>query len=107
MSHHHDKCGVLVLDAQGGKSWTNQRSARRIVDRGLAVRQPDGTLRMIGSDRRYCSEPQAKAHGPTLAIVAPRKKRRPQHAVACGDCHKVWLPDGTWGTCEKRNGKAA
>jgi len=60
----HSKCGTLVWSSTG-EAWTSKRGARRLIDRKLAERQPDGTLRMYESDYRFRSEPQSTS-GPDL-----------------------------------------
>ena len=60
----HSKCGTLVWSSTG-EAWTSKRGARRLIDRQLAERQPDGTLRMYESDYRFRSEPQCTS-GPDL-----------------------------------------
>ena len=64
----HGKCGVLVLDAEGNRSWTTKRGARRIVERGLGE-ESNGILRMREADLRYNS-PAVAAHSPRLASTA-------------------------------------
>lgn len=56
-----------------GVTYTSLRGARRLIDRGLAERQPDGTLRMLTADRRFASSTGAAiSNGPNLtAIVLP------------------------------------
>lgn len=50
------KCRILVVSSHG-QARTTLRGARRLVDRGLAERLEDGTVRMIESDRRFQSKP--------------------------------------------------
>ena len=93
---------MLVLDAQGHQSWTNKRSARRIVERGLAARVSKHVIQMHVSDARYCSEPR-HLHGPALGLTTMITPPRPHL--------KLLIPLGylhyphRWQTSQK--GKAA
>ena len=59
-----------------GVTYTSKRGARRLIARGLAERQSDGTIQMYESDHRFASSTVARAgiihNGPKLtAIVLP------------------------------------
>jgi hypothetical protein len=64
----HSKKGVRIVTAEGD-SWTSQRGARRMIGRGTAERQPDGTLCLVRSDYRILSEPSHEANGPDLTSI--------------------------------------
>jgi hypothetical protein len=62
------KCKVRVNSSKG-QGYTSKRGARRMIDRGLAERRPDGELRMIESDHRFnCETPSSR--GPRFEVVA-------------------------------------
>jgi hypothetical protein len=94
---NHSKCSVVVISSSG-QAHTTKRGARRLIDRKLAARQPDGTLRMFEGDYRFeCAA--ASTAGPTLRMKSGRRHKRAE-VTECGDCHRRWFPDGKWLTCE-------
>ena len=64
------KCNVVVI-SESGKSWTTKRGARRLVDRELAERQPDGSVRMRESDYRFACSSGPHNNGPRLEVSIP------------------------------------
>lgn len=100
---NHSKCSIAVISSTG-QAFTTKRGARRLVQNKMADLMPDGTLRMIETDHRFnCAA--ASTAGPKLRMKSG-KRHKVAEITECGDCHRVWIPDGTWRTCEERNGRA-
>ena len=56
----HSKHGIRIQHPDGNSSWTTKRSARRLVDRGLASWVDERNIRMVAQDHRlYCERPAA------------------------------------------------
>lgn len=59
---------------------------------------PDGSLRMLEGNPRFNSESKS-ANGPQLRMKGNYIPTEGEKRAECVDCHRVWLPDGTWETC--------
>lgn len=65
----HSKKGIRVLSIDG-VTYTTRRGAERLIARGLARRESDGTLQMNESDPRFASSGAAGGkHGPNLSVI--------------------------------------
>ncbi len=83
-----------------GTSYTTKRGAFRLVDGGLARFVTEKHIEVCEADPRYLAEakPAAIAGRPSLRMVSGQLHEAP-NPTECADCHRVWLPDGTWLTC--------